>query len=411
MKIVILCGNYYPNSSAVGICAERIAESFSNEHEVMVLSVSDSVEGRTEFTHNNVKVYKDTPVKEKSKYNLLRKCQSDNLQKGIRYYYKIKRMASIVGAKYSLRTDFIYSFKKLLAKISTIDVIIACCMPFESLIAAYDYKVQYPHTKICFMMYDGFADARTTHYFDWNKKIKFKRHIALEDKLMRECHRIFYVHQNQEHLLKYHSELRGKFVEIEHPSIIPISSEKVSESIFQPGSFSFVYGGGLKKGYIDPTYFVKLIAGNTKFNLYIYTSSNALDQFKELNKIKEVHLSNWLTQEELINVQSDCDFLVNFATYDGHQLSSKIFSYFSLGKPFIHVYYDKQDSNLKYISKYPLALCIDANRSISQNRDILTKWCEDFVNHRIDYSDVLNLFKECTPEYICKTIYEEICDA
>ena len=409
MRVAILCGAYYPSFSAVGLCASRIAEELTAEHEVYVLSVTDRIETQTRFTYNGVNVYKATPIWEKRKRQMQAAVKDHpGFSKAVTMAYQFRRMLSVVLGKYSVRKDFVSSFRQLLDSCPVPDVILACCMPVESLIAAYEYRRMRPKTIISAMLYDGFSDARTTHYFSWNRKLKLKRHIGLERKLYMACKKVFFVHQNKQHLDTYHGQLKDKFVEVEHPNILPIAKPKNVEPRLTTDTTDFVYGGGLKKGYIDPTDFITLIQELPGYKLHIYTSENGMQQFREYHQCQNVAFNGWLSQEDLLRVQYGAEFLINFATSDGHQISSKIFNYISMGRPFIHIYNSPDDSNLRYLTEYPLCLCLDAADSKEANREKLVIWCKKNLGRQIQFEQVSKIFKECTPEYICGIIMEEL---
>lgn len=410
MKIAILCGNYYPNYSAVGLCASRLAESYAKSNEVFVLSVTDVIQGDTQFSHNGVAVYKDIPLIERKRKNAIKKeYKYAWIKNCIVNYYRFIRMTNTVCSKYSIRSDYVDSFYRLIDKIQDIDLIIALCMPIESVYAAMKYrKDNNKNYKIIMMMYDGFADARTTHYFTWNKKRKFNRHIKLENEIFSACEKVCYVAQNKEHLMKYHKELISRFVEVEHPNIQRKECPKKLLGNFSDDKVHFVYGGGLKKDYIDPTYFVKLLSMLPNVKLDIFTSENALRQFQDFNDIDSVCMRGWLSQEQLTQVLYEADFLINFATKDGHQISSKIFEYISMGRPFVHVYSSDSDNNLKYLKNYPLVLCLNENDDDDYNARTLIKWCEDNKGKNISFDEIMKDYYECTPEYICNQIIEGV---
>lgn len=409
MRIAILCGAYYPNFSAVGLCASRIAEELAAEHEVYVLSVTDREEVPAEFTHNGVNVRKAVPYWEKKKQQALATANGHGFQKkAITTAYKLRRMLSMVLGKYSVRKDFVNACGQLLQAYPAPDLILAFCMPIESLVAAYDYQKANPDTVISMMMYDGFSDARTTHYFPWNRKLKFKRHIGLEHTLFSACKKIFHVHQNTQHLHTYHSDLKDRFIEVEHPNVTPVAAPQNVEKVFEPETINFIYGGGIKKGYIDPSYFIELLQELPGYKLHIYTSESALQQFPEYDQHPEVTFRKWLPQGELLRVQYGAEFLINFATSDGHQISSKIFNYISMGRPFVHIYHADCDSNLVYLKKYPLVLCLDARESIEANRQKLVDWCQKNLGAFMAYDQVAETFADCTPGYICRIMMGEL---
>ncbi len=413
MKITILCGNYYPNFSAVGLCAARIAEYLAQTNDVTVLSVTDNTDSKQDLMNNGVHILKCVPSLEKKRKQSREKFKKFAfLNEFISRFYKLRRMLSVVLGKYSIRSDYMKAYAKLLKKVPDTDAIIAFCMPVEAVYAASKFKtVTNKNIKLLYMLYDGFADARTTHYFKTNKKIKFKAHISLEKQILNCADKIFYVHQNDEHLHKYHPEFLFKSEEIEHPSVVQIKDSECSkENIFDFEKTHFVYGGGLKRNYIDPSYFIKLLSSFPDFKLHIYTNDAAITQFEDIQKAYQnyVEFKPWVPADKMGCILTSANFLVNFATSDGHQISSKIFDYISRGKPIIHFYKAEHDGNLVYLRKYPLALCINENMPLEENVEIIKNWCRNNKYAHLNFEEVSATFEDCTPQFIGNRMLSEL---
>lgn len=117
-----------------------------------------------------------------------------------------------------------------------------------------------------------------------------------------------------------------------------------------------------------------------------------------------IHNHGWVSHSELEEALERADILLSIAEKDGKQISSKIFEYMSFGKPILHFYYSNTDVNRRYLSKYPLAMCVNHNETNSQKQENVFRWMLSVKNLRVPMNIVETLFKEMTPKYIVDNI-------
>ena len=55
--LVIICGVMYPDASATGVCAKRIAEFLSNDYEIDMICVASDMNAATVQYKSGIKIY------------------------------------------------------------------------------------------------------------------------------------------------------------------------------------------------------------------------------------------------------------------------------------------------------------------------------------------------------------------
>ncbi|MCW6675851.1 glycosyltransferase [Aerococcaceae bacterium NML180378] len=180
------------------------------------------------------------------------------------------------------------------------------------------------------------------------------------------------------------------------------------------GGYILVFAGALRKNYVEPDYILELFGVEPLCqlcNISFYSAGTGIDTVQNTT-LSNVHLKGWLPKLELDNVYENADVFVSIAEKTGKQISSKIFDYMSYGKPIIHVYFSPEDVNLKYLRKYPNALCLLADESrLREQRAIIQLFLQGRVGQQIYGDDLDEMLHLCTPicvsEIIMNKVYTE----
>ena len=192
---------------------------------------------------------------------------------------------------------------------------------------------------------------------------------------------------------------------VEHPLLkLPNVTESNNDN-----KTTFIYAGSFYKNIRNPKYmldvFTKIFEkSGGELNIYSFGDCDRVIENYTNNKsgIKSFgKISNDKIPEKLIN----SDFLVALGNKDDKQVPSKIFEYFTYGKPIIYFYTNSNDKNLEVLEKYRLAICINQNsdnKTLNSNRII--NFCKNNVDERICFEEIKHTFLDATPEYTVKTI-------
>ena len=96
------------------------------------------------------------------------------------------------------------------------------------------------------------------------------------------------------------------------------------------------------------------------------------------------------------------DVLINLGNTVTNQLPSKIFEYFSSGKPILNLCANPSDPALRYFARYPLALTLFANDASAPEK--LRCWLAETAGKRLDFAQSAALFAENTPAAVAKEL-------
>lgn len=107
-----------------------------------------------------------------------------------------------------------------------------------------------------------------------------------------------------------------------------------------------------------------------------------------------------LTHAQALAAMQRADILINIGNTVENQLPSKIFEYFSAGKPVVHLRKIKKDPCLPYLQQYPCALVLDEQADLAQNEKAFAAFCAQYAGTAVPFDTVQSIFKECTAAYV-----------
>lgn len=425
--VVFIVGSYFPNYSAVGKCMGNIADELSKENKITVICEKTNLNQPDTDLFGSQKIIRVT-TKRKERYltNGQNQSQNNSLVQSLKNkYYTFERFVFRTFANTSIDKKMVEAYEKALKQITDkIDVIIPTCSPFESVVAACNYKKYDESIEIIPYLFDLFADNNNLNYFESIKKIKWGHNINLEKDAFNCSKKILHVDNWSLHISNHLSEYIDKSILVEHPLLIPnkhqnynnlnvkefgAKDDKLSNLYSGEEKYNLVFAGALRKGYVDASYAIKLFSDGSLKNVEVsfYSSGNGTMDVANCTK-SNIHLKSWVPREELEKIYVEADAFISIAEKNGKQLSSKIFDYMSHQKPIIHFYYTDQDINIKYLKSYKNALLVKVSNDFKYNTGIVN----DFLNSRVNmYDDTYrfdDLLIKCTPEYITGIIKQYI---
>ena len=161
--IVFIVGSYYPYYSAVGKCMRNIANEFEKNYKVTVICEKNMVDQADKDVLNTQKIIRVT-----TKMHNKRIMIDDKMKKsqGIKRHYwrcrlymsKVERFVKVAISKSACDKDVVSAYMDGLKRIcEPIDVIIPTCNPFDTVVAALQYKRLYPNVQIIPYLFDLFA--------------------------------------------------------------------------------------------------------------------------------------------------------------------------------------------------------------------------------------------------------------
>lgn len=398
-KIIVLTGSYYPVPSAVGECMFNIVNALNKDDNIIVISNKTTVKDKGLYKLNNQQIIQ---FKDKDIDIIL----SD--KKILKFVNRIWRYIKIILSKYTIKKSLVNNYLRELnnIKVKKGDILLSSCSPIEAGIAGTIFckKKQINHT---ILLFDRFASGEKIHRNKLNKNIKFKNNLKIENYVLSNAKHILYTKSWEKHIKKYFNQFEYKTTYIEHPLIINNQNFCRKRQINKK---TILYAGSFIPNYVEPHYFIQLINEledkRNIFNLKFYVNESSISLIEKLliNKTN-ILIHGWISKERLEKEISDADIFVNISEKNGEQISSKIFKYISTGKPIINIYYKNDDVNLVYLKKYRNILLLNANDSITKNKNMLIKFIQE-NSTVVPYDVIKQQFFEFTPLYISKLIYK-----
>lgn len=415
LNIVFIVGSYYPYYSAVGRCVGNIADELSRDHQVTIICQRNFTEQKDFEVHNNQRIIRVDTKENKLRNNLNRKIETKQGLSKKKYQlilnaYKFSRIIKTIFSSVTIRKELVNEYTRALNKIDeTIDLIIPASMPFESVVASSRYiERENNKTKMVPYLFDQFVDSDTLHRTKFNRMIKRKRNLRLEEEELSKSYKVLAMHSLKKHFSQDLPEIMNvKY--LEHPLLLKFVDIKGIKSI----GIKMSYIGGLYKNYVMPDYLLQLYE-NSNLNdstLNFYIIGNCFDIVNRYaDTLPERIINHGSVDKETANlmlVQSD--ILISIAENKGIQISSKIFEYMSSGKPVIHLYTVDNDVNLKVLNKYPLSLCLKQDLDIlDKNVGLFDEFCRRHSNCRIPFEEVEKIYYDATPKYTADLIMDLI---
>lgn len=197
------------------------------------------------------------------------------------------------------------------------------------------------------------------------------------------------------------------------PPLLTPTHTKTQKSYFPKGQIIKIsYIGGFYKAIREPTKFLQLLRliAETKpeiirrFKVFFFgsTSQDIYEIFDDFNDIKGIFdLMGGVPREDITDVISNSDLLINIANTTGYQLPSKSVDYMQSGKPIINVCHSEDDSFKKFFEQYPICYNIIIKDTPSiEHAKTFVKILDSAPGLKIDQDQINKVTKKFTVESI-----------
>ncbi len=409
IKILFVSDSYKNRPTANGICVEEIINGFgADKYEIHVLCIRQGNELEDEKISG---VYVHRIKADLVHY--LRHCY-ESRKRGMSQtvFHELMRLVNRIetfffmglfpmrNPLFALR--FAQKLDRLYKKYS-FDCVIASYCPFESVYAAYKLKCNVntvfyfldsiSNQKVAIRLPEGFLD-RTG--WNWEKRFFTQADMVLN----MDCHRKHYENTRYEDF-----RIKMEIVDIPHMIYHKVSNRENREK-----ALVIVYAGAIRENLITDTIDILapfLTDGNAELHFYGRNPVLYIESYCRKKHLKNVFFEGAIPHDEMIEIESRADVLLNMGNTDMDFTPSKIFEYMSFGGKILHVYRDTQDSCLPYFAKYPNSCCINVNENFDVNIDKV----KAFINakaDRVPFGAVENFFELNTPQYTISKIQKVI---
>jgi len=409
--VVFLVGSYHHFYSAVGNCVERVISILKNDFYISVICFKNSFELKNKDKYDSYNIYRIETRYQRS-LNFWRNSSHKNKFHIFRniaiFFIRIINLLKFLSRPQSIDTELIDCFSNELEKLNKahkIDAVVPVVFPFESVMAAINFKTRKSSNCILLpYLFDGFSGSPSLHRFNINRKIKFKNNKKLEIIMLKTSDKIFSMHSLKDHFNSEFSQpLLSKITYLEHPLLIkPSLASKRNDK----EGISFTYAGSLIRGVRSSDGCLALFYEISKKNLIkvnFYCFGNDSDAIYQYSK-KAPHIFNnfgKVQQNEVKKAISCSDFLISIGDIEGKQISSKIFDYLSTGKPIIHFAYVQDCINIELLRPYPLAHIVLLENKFHYEQSVINNtiaFIKKFNGMSLSFSDVQKIYPQALPK-------------
>lgn len=199
--------------------------------------------------------------------------------------------------------------------------------------------------------------------------------------------------------------LREKIFSCEFPNIRNLTVR--SDIPFKKTPITCFYSGRFYNGVRDCRFTLEVLRTiyDTGFQL-VFAGDGQEEIISEYrNKYfgdRLIHLG-MISLSDSFNMMQKADILINIGNNVTNQVPSKLFDYFSTGKPIINFCKSKDCPTIPYIDKYGLGInIIEGEDSIERQALKVMQFIMDNYMKRIEFDEIKKKFQENTPEYVSR---------
>ena len=396
--MVILCGSYYPTPSATGVCADIYAQLFLDNYDIDVIC-GTSCGSLDSYMHNNKSVH---PIG--TCYVRIQKWMA---QKHVKLLLQLSKIPAHILGHFrhpNVLYWYISSAYKELVKINRnrpIDVIMSFGAPIASHAAAAKFKGCFPYVKWIALSFDSYGAQNSNNEAccNFEKRLLDKAdHVFVSEEIYKNCG----------HLINDGST---KYTPLPYLVVPHIKRDFKSNIKFTNGSINFVYAGSFYRELRNPRFLLSLFMElPSSYILHLFCTSNCDDIINHYVKISKGRIIRHpvISQQEVLDVYSMADVLINVGNNSSQFKPSKTFEYMSTLKPIINIYYKGfYDESL---AQYPKCLQICNDSEVDTSASDIIRFVDENKGTQVQLEQLNILLGKHGPDNIAKILNSAIYD-
>lgn len=388
-KFLILSSYYLGAATANGICARNIAGQLrQNGHEVFVVCYD-----KGEAEDNVFTVACPAPERKRSLiakiYGRLRAIVTPRLNRGL--------------------TDEYTALSLKLCEEKKIDVVVGMFFPFETAPVMMAVKRQFPKIRTVIYELDSVGDG----VFFGSKYQALVNH-AIErwsSKQYRYADRVIVMESHEDYWKKTFGKKHGdKLMLADIPVLVEKPLPQVDKSGEEP--ISFLYGGLIEQAYRSPDHLLAVFREYSKADeatLDFFSKGDCEAKIAETAKrVPGIRQNGYVPESVLNEAIAKADVLVSIGNRFSRSVPSKLITYFSYGKPVVHISLQKDDVCAHYIEQYPLGLLLCAWEPIEENAKKLEQFTKENRRKTVGFAEVASALVKNNPAYSARLIVNDV---
>lgn len=209
-----------------------------------------------------------------------------------------------------------------------------------------------------------------------------------------------------------YAAVSGRISPLEFPIVKEASVTADSPITFDKDYINITFAGMLDDNFRNPKLILetveKLILCNDKIKLHFIGTniSRTLNSYLEKYPDNIFHYKP-VPPQQAFAALADSDFLLNISNNISNMVPSKIFDYFSMGKPIVNIQKIPNCPARKYMDSYPLCF----NMKEFENTDYsgaLMEFLSSGKGRQIPFEQIKEIYRTATPDYVADKIIEII---
>lgn len=381
-NFLFITSEYTGLVGASGICTRSLAEELkSRGHNVWVLAYENGIDEENVYT---------IPVRRPNNNPLLK---------------VLKTIQSLCFPIIDKNSESEFIKKSIyICKKHNIDVLVCVYFPLETISVLKPIKEVLPNVSIIVYELDSVGDGIfSTSKFNFlakrNYELSLARNYGYADSIIiMRSHKEYWVNT-------WGKNYGSKLMVADIPVLFNKTKAHDNRTIGIP---TFIYCGMLSSKYRSPKALLEIFDELTKQNnvsLDFYSKGDCeplISAFAENNPC--IRRFGYVESDVLEGAVQNADFLVSIGNKSSNSVPSKLISYFSYGKPVIHISANKGDVCEYYINSYPLGIVLYEYDSIRYNANKINDFINMTLGKFVPFSDISRCLYMNTPQHSANLI-------
>lgn len=410
MKLLFVIGNVYPYDDANSMIIMRICRELKRIDPDIDLYLLGRGEDNGQVNLDGINIIRFTEDKEKQSSKWLREF-FDNYRdaslprKAIQLLKNPTGMVEYILNKISTKKPWIqyqYAIQEISRDIN-FDAIIGVSFPFHTCTAIVKSKLNVP-----FVYYQ--LDPYASHYLNNKRMIRL-----LEESNV--CKRASMIIMTDLIYRDYKNNILKRYLRRSLVMGFPAIEQMDFKTRPRDEQIRMLYLGTMYYDIRSPLAFLKLvyIIVNEGFNIRVDfvgpiegTPSEEVSHYLDLLK-NYVYYHGRVSAKNAKEWIERSDVLINIGNSIRNQIPSKLFEYFSSGKPIINCYKIDDCPSLQYTDRYPHCINIRDNQDL--DKELISHIYEllmEYIENPIQYEMIECLFPDFTIKEVVETFYEAL---
>ena len=355
MKILILTDELYPKPSANGICVKNILNLFRDD-EIYILSTNA-------YQYSNNDNYNGWTIQRLRYQNKKRLTVFDKALSFLKLLFSY-------NVSFKLVNEYVLEASKIIEK-ESIDLVVSFSRPYDSSYALIKLRKKYRDLPLISVFFD--APGCMKYKYNLFNKVWTRRTISFLRHLSKVSTKVVLMEYAQKANPNIYSVNYGHNVHfLDLPCFIP-QEQKREDLVLKDGTGIISFTGVLDYHYRNPSRCLEVLLSSIvkyglKYKVHFYGNGceSILEGFQK--KYEDIFYYHGLVPQETIDcVLQQSSIFINIGNHSLKQLPSKIFSYFSTGKPVLNFYFDDDDLSLSYFQEYKNQLSIHISEKCDES--------------------------------------------